>query len=201
MLKKLKRLICLVLYYGFTRHLPEHSLPRGKLWLLLRRWTAGPTLRHCGKEVHINRGVHFGNGSTFSIGDHCGLGAHTRIIGDVTFGNYVGLAHNVFITAYGRELSHLDKPMMFQGKVPDEPVVIEDDVIIFAHAIILPGVRIRTGSVIGAAAVVSRDVPPYAVVAGNPARVVKWRKPPEPEWLEGRVTPLAGDHLKPKPKP
>ncbi|HNR32953.1 MAG TPA: acyltransferase [Candidatus Hydrogenedentes bacterium] len=198
-LSRVKRLICLALYYGFTRHLPEHSLPRGKLWLLLRRWTAGPTLRHCGKEVHINRGAHFGNGAALSLGDYSSMGFNTRIIGDVTIGSYVGIAQEVFITAYGRQLSRVDMPMALQGKIPDDPVVIEDDVIIFARVIILPGVRVRSGSVIAAGTVVTRDVPPFAVIAGNPARVVKWRKPPRPEWIEGHVTPLAGDHLKPQP--
>jgi maltose O-acetyltransferase len=198
MFRKLKRMACLALYYGLFRHLPEHSLPRGALWMLLRRWTVAPALRHAGKGLAINHGAHFGSGSTLSMGDYSSLGINARIIGDVTMGNYVGLAQNVFITAYGRELSGFDKPMMFQGKVPDRPVVVEDDVIIFANVIILPGVRVGTGAVIGAGAVVSRDVPPYAVVGGNPAMVVKWRKEPEAAWLEGRVTPLAGDHLKPK---
>jgi maltose O-acetyltransferase len=199
MLRKLKRLICLALYYGVFRNCPEHSLPRGKLWMLLRRWTVTPVLRHGGKDLAINKGAHFGSGSTFSMGDSSSLGINARIIGDVTFGDYVGMAHDVFITAYGREFGGHDVPMMFQGKVPDKPVVIEDNVLLFASVIILPGVRVCTGSIIGAGAVVSRNVPPYAIVGGNPARIVKWRKEPKAEWLEGpNMTPLAGDHLKPK---
>ncbi|MEV7663036.1 DapH/DapD/GlmU-related protein [Paenarthrobacter sp. NPDC089316] len=54
-------------------------------------------------------------------------------------------------------------------------VVIEDDVWIGARAIILPGVRVGRGSVVAAAAVVTKSVPPFSVVAGNPARVVKSR--------------------------
>lgn len=196
-MKKIIRLVCLVLYYGITKNLPEHSLPRGKLWLLLRRWTAKPILRHCGKEVHINRGVHFGNGSTFSLGDHGGLGFNTRIIGDVTMGNYVGTAHNVMITASNRNFMDLDQPLMFQGKRPDAPVVIDDDVLIFANAIVLPGVHIHSGCVIGAGAVVSRDVPPNAIVVGNPARIVKWRKKPEPGTLTDKMTPVADPSLLP----
>ncbi len=56
---------------------------------------------------------------------------------------------------------------------PPKPVEIEDDVFIGAKAVILPGVRIGRGAVIGAAAVVHRDVEPFTVVAGNPAVVVK----------------------------
>lgn len=197
-MRKLKRIICLALYYGLMKHLPEHSLPRGRLWLLLRRWTATPLFRKCGREIHINHGVHFGSGSTVSLGDHCGLGIGARLIGDITIGNYVGSAHGITITSSNRAFDELGTPMMFQAKRPDQPVVIEDDVLIFANAIILPGVRVRTGSVIGAGAVVSREVPPNCVVAGNPARVVRWRKMPEPGEYHDKMTPLAGEHLRPK---
>ena len=196
-MQKLIRLVCLVLYYGLMKNLPEHSLPRGKLWMLLRRWTAGPLLRHCGKEVHINRGAHFGSGRTFSMGDYSSLGINTRIIGDVTFGNYVGLAHGITVTSSNREFSGFDKPLMFQGKRPDLPVVIDDDVLIFANAIILPGVHIQSGSIIGAGAVVSKNVPPNAIVAGNPALIVKWRKKPEPGTITDRMTPVASPSLMP----
>ncbi len=54
-------------------------------------------------------------------------------------------------------------------------VIIENDVWIGTDAIILSGVRIGNGAVIGARAVVSKDVPPYAIVAGNPARIIRYR--------------------------
>ena len=55
------------------------------------------------------------------------------------------------------------------------PIRISDDVWIGANATILKGVTIGTGAVVGAGAVVTRDVPDYAIVMGNPARVVKYR--------------------------
>jgi maltose O-acetyltransferase len=63
-----------------------------------------------------------------------------------------------------------------QGIDVERPIVIDDDVWIGARVIILPGVHIGTGAVIGAGAVVTKDVPAYAVVGGNPARVIKMRK-------------------------
>ena len=56
-----------------------------------------------------------------------------------------------------------------------EGITLGDDVWIGANAVVLPGVTIGTGSVIAAGAVVREDVPPFAVVAGAPARVVSWR--------------------------
>ncbi len=55
---------------------------------------------------------------------------------------------------------------------PEQPVMIEDDCFIGYHAIILMGVRVGRGSIVGAGAVVSRDVPPNTVVGGNPARPI-----------------------------
>lgn len=63
-----------------------------------------------------------------------------------------------------------------QGWADEKPVVIEDDVWIGLRVTILPGVTIGKGSVIGASAVVTKSVPPYSVVAGNPAKIVKTRK-------------------------
>jgi acetyltransferase-like isoleucine patch superfamily enzyme len=55
------------------------------------------------------------------------------------------------------------------------PIIVEDDVWIGIEAIILSGITIKRGAVIGAGAVVAKDVPPYAVVVGNPAKVIKYR--------------------------
>jgi len=68
-----------------------------------------------------------------------------------------------------------DIPMIDQGNTEPKAVVIEDDVWIAARAIILPGVRIGKGAVIAAGAVVTKDVPPYTVVGGIPARKIKSR--------------------------
>ena len=68
----------------------------------------------------------------------------------------------------------LDIPITAQGHVPSF-VRIEDDVWIGARVVILPGVTVHTGAVIGAGAVVGKDVPPYAVVVGVPARVIRYR--------------------------
>jgi len=66
--------------------------------------------------------------------------------------------------------------MWQQGYIPDEPVIIGDDVWIGTRAIIMPGVKISNGSIIGAAAVVTKDVPDFAIVGGVPARIIGSRK-------------------------
>ena len=69
----------------------------------------------------------------------------------------------------GRERAILDAPLKFA------PVTIEDDADLGIGAILLPGVTIGRGAQIGAGAVVTKDVAPYAVVAGNPAKVIRFR--------------------------
>ena len=54
-------------------------------------------------------------------------------------------------------------------------IIIEDDVWIGANSVILPGITIEQGAVIGAGSVVTKDVPSYAIVAGNPAKIIKYR--------------------------
>jgi acetyltransferase-like isoleucine patch superfamily enzyme len=69
-----------------------------------------------------------------------------------------------------------DTPIRLQG-VTRRGIVVEDDCWIGAGSMILDGVRISRGCVVAAGAVVTRDVPPYSVVAGVPARVIKSRRP------------------------
>ena len=190
MANKLIKLFSLALYYGIARHLPEHSDPRGVYWKKLRSFAVRPLLRHAGKEFTINAGAHFGNGSVLSMGDYSSLGLNARVIGDVTLGNYSGSAQGVFLCAYNREYKDPETPMMFQGKKPDRPIVIDEDVMLMAKCMVLAGVHIHRGCIIGAGAVVTRDVPPYAIVSGNPARVIKFRKPPPAGMDFSRMTPI-----------
>jgi len=187
---KLKQLVFMVLYYGFARHLPEHSRPRGMLFCKLRGMTAGPLLRYCGKDVAINRGAHFGKGNKLSLGKESSLGINARIVGDVTIGDYVGMAHNVFITASNRDFTRTDIPLVHQPLRPDSPVIIDQDVFIGSDVTILAGVHIAEGNVIGAGAVVPRSTPPWCVVSGNPAKVVKWRKIPPADFDFSGMIPL-----------
>lgn len=71
--------------------------------------------------------------------------------------------------------------MCKQGEGEEKPVYIGNDVWIGSRVTILPGVSIGNGAIIGAAAVVTKDVPEYAIVGGNPARILKWRGQHQPK--------------------
>jgi maltose O-acetyltransferase len=82
----------------------------------------------------------------------------------------------VTILTQNHAFSDPERPMNEQGAAEVAPVTIEDDVWIGMATIILPGVTIGTGAVVGAGSVVTRSIPPYAVSAGNPARVIRDRR-------------------------
>lgn len=111
------------------------------------------------------------HGAHIKIGDDVGVSGCTISAAEsITIGNRVLIGSGAVIVDTDAHPIHPDH--RFNGGGEHEPVVIEDDVFIGARAIVLKGVRIGHGSVIGAAAVVAKDVPPYSVAVGNPARVI-----------------------------
>ena len=106
------------------------------------------------------------------IGDYTRVGLHNTIIGPVNIGHHINLAQGITVTALNHNFEDSEKRIDEQG-VCTTPVVIEDDVWIGANAVILPGVRVGTHSVVAAGAVVTKDVPPHSIVAGIPAKIIK----------------------------
>mgnify|MGYP002523486881 FL=1 len=106
------------------------------------------------------------------IGDYTRIGLHNTIIGPVNIGHHVNLAQGITVTALNHNFKDSEKRIDEQG-VSTTPVVIEDDVWIGANAVILPGVRVGTHSVVAAGAVVTKEVPPHSIVAGIPAKIIK----------------------------
>ncbi len=132
-----------------------------------------------GDEVLLGRGTVLGTrNGTVEIGDYSNIGANCRL-GTTTriqFGKHVLLAANCYIGGAQHKFDRLDVPIMRQGYDSKGGVVIEDDVWLGAGVMVLDGVTIGTGSVIGAAAVVTKDIPPYSIAVGIPAKVVGSRK-------------------------
>ncbi len=136
------------------------------------RW-ARRIITYAGKNINIERGSEFS--SNISMGDNSGLGENSVVSGPCIIGNNVMMGPEVVIYTIDHAHSRTDIPMCNQGTEDPREVVIEDDVWIGRRVIILPGVTIGKGSVIGAGAVVSKNVPPYSVAVGNPAKVVRNR--------------------------
>lgn len=110
------------------------------------------------------------------IGDRTGIGASCFIgcSGGIDIGSDVLFGPGVMLFAEDHEFGATDQTIKSQG-VRWEPIVIEDDCWLASRVIVTSGVRIGRGSVVAAGAVVTRDIPPFSVVAGNPARVLRSR--------------------------
>lgn len=149
------------IYYILTR---LHSV----FWSLL--------VKDMGKQVMIGHGSFIQSPQKVSIGNYSYINPHCIIGGQggVTIGNFVMISYNCNIVSANHGYSNWQKPMRLQGIVT-KPVVIHDDVWIGANAVILPGVTIGRGAIIGANAVVTKNVDEYAIVGGVPAKLLKYR--------------------------
>ncbi len=134
----------------------------------------------------------FAHGGRIAVGKWCYIGEGSRVwsAGQINIGDRVMISHNVNIFD---SLTHpIDQALRRQHflaiattghpkqiDLGERPVFIEDDAWIAAGAIVLRGVRIGKAAIVGAGAVVTHDVPPFAVVGGNPARVIRYLTAPE----------------------
>ena len=169
--------LALIAYYGFAKYLPTNeSKLIGKLSRTLREAIAKGIFKSSGHTFNINKGAYFGTGKNLSIGSNSSIGRDCQIANDVTIGNDVMMAPEVLIFSVSHETSKTDIPMRQQGNKAPNPVTIGNDVWIGQRAIILPGVTIGDGAIIASGAVVTKDIPEYAVAGGNPAKVIKSRK-------------------------
>lgn len=145
----------------------------GVIWKSMRSWTAKRFVKYIGKGVNLQRKTSIGYG--LSIGDYSSVGMKSVLGETVTIGKYVMMGPEVLIYTRNHSFDDISVPMQKQGYQEERPVEIGDDVWIGARAIILPGVKIGHGAIIGAGAIVTKDVPDYAIVGGNPAKVLKYR--------------------------
>lgn len=133
-----------------------------------------------GRGASIRPSSYYGHdlGEGLTVGDGSAIGPYSWIgaSGFVEIGRDVLLGPRVVILPENHVFADETRTIKSQG-VEREGIVIEDDCWLGANATILAGVRVGRGSVVAAGAVVNRDVPPYSIVAGVPARVLKQRVP------------------------
>lgn len=155
--------------------------------------------RSLGRNVVFERGVLVFHPENIIIGDNVYIGHYTMLKGyyknvmrigshtwigqncflhsggGITIGDYVGIGPSVQILTLTHVLDDDLATPIIEREQKYKPVVIENNCDIGVGTILLPGVTIGTGSMIGAGSVVTRDVEPYSIVAGNPARLLRKR--------------------------
>lgn len=138
-----------------------------------------------GKNYYIGRYVSFWAKHNIETGDNFYIGRFSMIECDAQIGHNVMLANCVaLIGRHDHNFTEIGKPVRLASRIRDEnynwkgldeKVVIEDDVWIGHGSVILSGTCIGQGSIVAAGSVVTKDVEPYTIVAGNPARKIKFR--------------------------
>jgi len=156
--------------YGCVKYLPT---PFGDLF----RYCVLKLFMKKIKSVRIKDGATFWFPEGISIGRHVSINEWVFIdgYGGVDIGNCVRIAHGVSIVSENHGFASLDKPIYLQKKNADK-IVIESDVWIGMGAKILMGVTIGKGAVIGAGTLVNKNVEPYSIVGGIPARKIGSRR-------------------------
>jgi len=164
-------------YYCFVIHLPHNER-----WKIIGDWSARIRKNICRKlfaktedSFSVGKGVDFAFlAHHIVLADHANLGEFLKIRGNgtVTVGKHVMMGEDVIIITQNHKYLC---PEGYDGNVVGD-VNIGDYVWIGSRTVILQGVEIGNHAIIGAGSVVTKNIPPYAVAAGNPAHIIKSRK-------------------------
>lgn len=125
-----------------------------------------------GEGSYIHTPVKFFRINNLHVGDYSTINSHCYLDtrGPITIGSNVNIAHGTRIYTAGHDVDGVEMGDRWRG------VEIEDDVFVFSNVLIMPGVRIGKGAVIFPGSVVTKNVAPYTMVGGNPAKYIKDRK-------------------------
>jgi len=174
------------------------ALGEDRIDLLMRRALWRALAARFGDGVHVGSGVGFKHPETFEVGHGVFIGAQAYLQGrfdgrcvigdhvwigpqsyldarDLVIEEYVGWGPGAKVLGSTHTGLPLDVPVI-ETDLEIRPVRIEAWADIGTNAVVLPGVTVGRGSLVGAGAVVTTDVPPFAVVAGVPARFLRWRE-------------------------
>lgn len=138
----------------------------------IRAFLIKKMIRHMGNDVSVLRNVEFISPKNITIGDNSVINSGVVLDGrggELLIGKNVDIGRDTNIWTMQHDVLSTDHAL--EGK----SVIIDDNVWIASRATILPGVHIGKGAVVASCAVVSKDVPPYAIVGGVPAKVIGTR--------------------------
>jgi virginiamycin A acetyltransferase len=176
---------------NFKRYIPEHILEYIKLHLNKKRFPGRDINsafihknvnigNYCSinRNVHLNEGVWLGDFSYINSGTIVGKGTKIGKFCSISYNCQIGLPEHPTNYISSHPTTFGDYPLLnlfevdYKGK---EAPIIGNDVWIGGNAVILSGVTIHDGAVVAAGAVVTKDVPPYSIVGGVPAKIIKYR--------------------------
>lgn len=172
---KMKKIVGRALYTVIGKHLPLSGARISFGARRFRQFCAHLILEDCGKWVNIDKGATFRD--EIKLGNGSGIGANCSIPNGVTIGENCMLGIDILMFTNEHRHDDLSIPMGRQGRTATEPILIGNDVWIGSRSLIMKGVHIGDGAIIAAGSVVTKDVPPYEIWGGNPAKFLKSRIP------------------------
>jgi maltose O-acetyltransferase len=170
------RVFSLIFYYLILNKLPHSTVPIiGLPCERFKEFFVKNIFKKCGTNVNVSKNARFGNGKFIEIGNNSSIGMESKVPNNIIIGEDVMMGPNVTIYGSNHIFDRTDIPMRKQGMKKYPPVVIEDDVWIGSHVIIMPGLTIKKGTIIGAGSIVTKNFPEYSIIGGNPAKLLKSR--------------------------
>ena len=170
-MKRVKRAIGRILF-EMMKILPDSC--RSRFAKSMRAFAVRMIVLRAGKQIDISKSAFFA--SSIEIGNCSGIGRNASLNGKIIIGDNVMMGPDVMMFTRNHAFSRLDIPMNQQGTTEEKPIVIGDDVWIGARVIVLGGVTIGRGAILAAGSVVTKSVPEYAIVGGNPAKIIRFRE-------------------------
>lgn len=152
---------------------PDHRF--GDLVFVARHTSVDNEVLHLGDRSYVAAGAYL-TGS-LRAGADCSINPYAVVRGDVTLGDGVRVGAHTSILGFNHSME--PGTPVHRQPLTSKGIVIGDDVWIGSHVVVLDGVRVGDHAVLAAGAVVTKDVPAGAIVAGNPARFLRWRVEPD----------------------
>lgn len=166
------KLFYFAIYILFFKNTPEDYRPYSLFFPKIRSFLVKKYLKKCGQNPRVKKGAEISPNA--KLGNYSELGTRCIIQANVDIGDNVIMGPDVKIYSRNHKFDRIDIPIKEQGK-NYYSTLIGDDVWIGANCIITAGVKIGNHVIIAAGAVVTKDVPDYAIVGGVPAKILKYR--------------------------
>lgn len=166
--------IKIAIYYAVISQLPHSKF--SSVFNVIRVWYLERVLKILKPDPRnkFQNNISISDGKGIQIGAFCQIN-ESVFIQSAVIGDCVMIAPNVAVLSSTHNIEDCNIPMIAQGATRHHPPIIGNDVWIGRNVVIMPGVNIGQGSVVGAGAVVTKDVSPYTIVGGVPAREIKKR--------------------------
>ncbi len=165
----------LIFYYLFIQKLPHSRLWGG--FNSVRRSYMANVLKVMPNDTNskFENGIYISNAKKLKIGNHVRINENVFLQGEIIIGNHVMIAPYTAIYTNAHEHKNTTIPMVLQGETPTKMVTICNNAWLGRNVVVLPGITVGEGAIVGANSVVTKDVAPFTIVGGVPAKLIKER--------------------------